>query len=555
MIRLHLLARRPPVWLAAAALAILSLMAQLASLGTPDMGLFLYLAGRVLGGARLYQDIVESNPPAIIALNLPVVLTARALGGSEFAVYRLASAGALLATLLLCRHLLRGYVAPDHPRFRRVLLLVLVFVLFPLAGEDFGQREHFVLAAFLPYLLLTAARARGAVAPARLGVGVGLIAACGLALKPQYGLLLGGVEFWRLLHRPDRCRALTPELVTALGALLAYAVFIVFMFPGYVRLVATLGPAYTTFLRVSWLGLLLLAPAAALVWFSLLAGFVAMRRSREPRALGLMMLAVAICFAVAAAQQKGHRYHFYPSFGLAIVLLVLSIVASRPAVTLATRLYERVTQVLLAGLLVVLTGAAARTAAGGTPAEHQVRDETLWLADFVRKRAHGGPVGVLSYHIASAFPLVNYAGVPLASRFPCLWLLPASYWSELGRDEPLQYRPLDGMPAAERFLNDAVREDLTRGQPRVLLVLRPAPDARRHFLRRVDYLKYFSRQPALAEFFAGYRIVGRRGEYDLYERYTGPAISTGGEVAAARRRSSNAAPAHASPNTTSEARE
>jgi hypothetical protein len=554
MIPSPLLDRRPLVWVVAGALVLLTVVAQLSSLGTPDMGLFLYLAGRVLDGARLYRDIIESNPPAIIALNLPVVLAARALGVSEFAVYRLASAAALVAVLLLCRHLLRAYVAPDHPRFRRVLLLTLVFLLFPLAGEDFGQREHFVLAAFVPYLLLVAARARGAVAPRGLGGGVGLLAGAGLALKPQYGLLLGGVELWRLLQRSDRRRILTPEAVAALGSLVAYALLIVLLLPGYVGLVAALGPAYMTFLRVSWLGLLLLAPAVPLVLFSLLAGFTAMSGSREPGALTLLMLAVAICFAVAAVQQKGLRYHFYPSVGLAVVLLVLCLAMSRPAGTLAARLYRRATQLLLACIVLVVTGEVARTAADGTPADRRARDDTLRLAEFVRQRARGTPVGVLSYHIASAFPLVNYAGVPLASRFPCLWLLPASYWGELGRDEPLQYRPPEMMPAPERYLNEAVREDLIRARPRVLLVLRPAPDERRHFLRRLDYLHYFGRQPALAEFFAAYRLIAARGEYDVYERQAGAERSRAPETATPQR-SSSSAPVQSSPNRASQPRE
>ncbi|MGH2404565.1 MAG: hypothetical protein ACRDGN_08875, partial [bacterium] len=89
MFDLQLLDRRALVWLAAIALGVLAVAAQLASLGTPDIGLFLYAAGRVWDGARLYRDIVEMNPPAIILLNVPVVLVARSFGVSEFVLYRL----------------------------------------------------------------------------------------------------------------------------------------------------------------------------------------------------------------------------------------------------------------------------------------------------------------------------------------------------------------------------------------------------------------------------------------------------------------------------------
>jgi hypothetical protein len=52
--------------------------AELASVARSDIAFLLYAAGRVLDGARLYLDVVEINPPLIIALNLPAVLLARA---------------------------------------------------------------------------------------------------------------------------------------------------------------------------------------------------------------------------------------------------------------------------------------------------------------------------------------------------------------------------------------------------------------------------------------------------------------------------------------------
>ena len=39
-----------------------------------------------MDGARLYVDVVEINPPLIVALNLPAVLLARAVGASEILV-------------------------------------------------------------------------------------------------------------------------------------------------------------------------------------------------------------------------------------------------------------------------------------------------------------------------------------------------------------------------------------------------------------------------------------------------------------------------------------
>ena len=50
----------------------------------PDLAFYLYAARRMLGGAVLYRDVVEINPPLIIWLNIPAVLIAE-LGGDEYA--------------------------------------------------------------------------------------------------------------------------------------------------------------------------------------------------------------------------------------------------------------------------------------------------------------------------------------------------------------------------------------------------------------------------------------------------------------------------------------
>ncbi len=518
--------RRLPAWLATGSIVLVTLAAQHATLAMPDIAFFLYAAGRLLDGARLYRDVVELNPPPIFAFNLLVVALARATHVPDFLMYRLASAGALLAVLLLCRRLLAGYVAPDQPRGRRALLLLLVFVLFPLAGDDFGQREQFVLAGFLPYLLLTAARTRERAVPAGLAAGVGLLAGAGIALKPHFALLWLGAEVGRRAIRPESRWAFTAELVAAIGFLLAYAAVVVAVTPEYLHLVGILAGVYLTYLRVSGLGLLALAPGAALVWFALLAALVARRHSPEPRVLALGAIAVAASFTAGAAQQKGLDYHFYPA--LALATIVIGLVGALPTArsTPAGRLYARVSRILLATMVLLSLGRTVLTALGGTPDQRQARAQALSLADFVRERARGEPIGVLSYHMSSAFPLVNYADVPLASRFPCLWLLAASYWPELGSDEPLRYRPPAAMPEAERLLNTAVREDLLRGRPRLLFVLRSASDEKDNFLRRLQYLRYFGRQPELSALFQQYQVIGQAGEYDVYERTSSAAAAS-----------------------------
>ena len=519
--RLGLLDRRPLFTAAVFACIALAVAAQLGRTAPPDMAFLLYAAGRLLDGATLYRDVVEINPPLVIWLNVPVEALARLTHVSEFILYRLFTAAVVGLLFGLCYRLVRWYVQPDQPAEGRYLLLLLCFALFPLAAGDFGQREHLVLALLAPNILLVAARRRGA---ALRGTGprhaelalVGGLSGLALALKPQFALAwLALVAF-----QPARGRwRVSAEVVWTLAALGAYAVVLLLAAPEYLAMVSVVGASYLRYLREPWYSVLLLAPGAPLVFVALLAAFVLRRYSRDPALWALLAAEVAACYLSGAVQQKGLRYHFYPSFALAFVLLgVVAADAPAAAQRLSERLYGRVARVLTVTVALVVIGSRLIDVMGGTPADRRTRAELDDLVGFVRAHSAGRPVGVLSYHIGGAFPLVNYAGVTLASRFPHLWLLPTSYWDSLHAGGALVYRPPAEMEPPERYLWDAVRQDLVTAQPGLILVLRPARDVARNGLRRINYIRYFDRDPELAALFRRYELVAEKGEYDIYER-------------------------------------
>jgi hypothetical protein len=153
------------------------------------------------------------------------------------------------------------------------------------------------------------------------------------------------------------------------------------------------------------------------------------------------------------------------------------------------------------------------------------------LIALVHDRARGKPVYVFSYHIGSVYPLINYSGARSASRFPHLWILAAEYRDELMRPAALVYRPPAAMSPSERFLGRAVREDLERNRPNLLIVYRAARDRPQNGYRRLDYVAYFNRDPVVARIFTKYQRIARTSDYDVFERVpegvarTGPAMT------------------------------
>jgi hypothetical protein len=144
-------------------------------------------------------------------------------------------------------------------------------------------------------------------------------------------------------------------------------------------------------------------------------------------------------------------------------------------------------------------------------------------------RAHGGSEGVfvMSYHLRSAYPLINYSGARSASRFPHLWILAAEYLDALKDSDPLVYRDGLRMSPSERYLNRAVLEDLERNNPQLLVVFRHARDLPVNGFRRLDYVAYFTRNPQVERILRNYQLLAELGDYLVYERVPAGGPRTG----------------------------
>jgi hypothetical protein len=517
---------RRTIFLAAIALLVsLGLAAAFRSYAGPDTGFLLDEAARVLAGARLYVDLVDVNPPLILFLNMAAVMFARRFGLSEILAYRLGCTVVLLAMLLLAAWLLRRLL-PEEIVLRRAIILILAFTLFNLAGQDFGEREHLLLALIVPYLLVGAARAVGREIPTAEALLIGLLAAGAFALKPHFVLVWLAVEGYLRLTRRVSWGTVLPETATIAVALALYTGAIIVWAPGYLQLVRLLAGPYTRFLYVSFWQLLVTGPGALLTLFAILA-FAALRRyARHPEIPGVFALGALVCLVAGAAQQKEFSYHFYPSIALATLVLGTIVWDRRESLrNWVGRLYRViVVSVLVTVVVVVCVRNAASTI---RPPRDPEQEQMERLLPVVRARATGEGVYVMSYNISSAYPMINYAGAHSASRFAQLWILAAAYMDQLRGSRPLRYHAPDEMSPSERYLNQAVLEDLRNQRPKLLIILQHARDLPANGLRRLDYVAYFSRDPRTASMLQRYQSVADLGDFVIYERIADGMTRTG----------------------------
>jgi hypothetical protein len=258
----------------------------------------IWLGRQMLGGAELYRDIIEVNPPLWFWMAEPLA----ALGADP----RLTVIGFFIATMAVSLFL-------TPPRFR--LPAAAVMLLVPL--HDFGQREHFTLLATIPYVFAVATRARRETP--RFPVLVGLLAALGICLKPHFLLVPLALEL--LVHRGGHVRAETVTL--ALGGL-AYAAAIPIFAPAYfmvalpivMRFYGAFGQAHPNYIMLAAAFVL----AAAGAWGGRRKGSI------ETRALVLASLAFVPAVLI---QDKGFAYHSLPARGLLALAAIVELVRLR----------------------------------------------------------------------------------------------------------------------------------------------------------------------------------------------------------------------------------
>lgn len=509
------------VWLAATVLAgivLLGLAAEFVAPPDPDNAFLLYAAGRVLDGAKLYVDIIEINPPLIVALNFPPILLARLLGVPDLLVFRVGVAALLGLSILVCQVGVRAIIPEPASHLRSYLTVLIGFVLFLLPGEVFSEREHLMLALVLPYLFLAIARRMDRPVCSWHAHGIGVLAGVGFALKPQFVVLWIALEAWLALGRKARFE-LHPEGRWVAALQVGYALAVLGLTPEYVAVVRRLGGAYLSFLRNPPIMTLLFGDGARLPLVALLAAVALRRRCTYSVAVTGLGVAIVGSLLVGIIQGKGWSYHFYPAFGVSLLLLGLLVATvTRPLPWLAPRIYGVVSYgLLVAVLLGSITMGAWKVIHPKGPAVEPYPG--FWdLAALVRARAAGQPVMVLSYNMRSAWPLIPYARAEYPLRYPHLWMLWVLYHDQFERAEPLAYRPAGTEPPLEHELKNAVVADFERSLPRLLIALSSARDLPGNDARRLDYLEYFGRDPRFARQLSFYTYVATLGQHDVYER-------------------------------------
>ncbi len=451
----------------------------------------MWIARQMLGGASLYKDILELNPPLWFWMALPVEWVALKLTISAKTAIVSAAFGYLTLSIALLASLLRD-LAPA----RRAILLVAAFLAVILIGlPDFAQREHLALIAAIPYAALIARRTDGREPHWALALLIGCFAATGLALKHYFALVPVLLELWLLAKRGRKWRPLRPEVVAMGTAAVLYGIALVTLTPDYLStIVPMLASAYFGY-ESSWPAVLL---NPLVLWWALALGLVSVRwRHRSSFTVAALLTAAGFALSYFA-QQKGWRYHAIPTTGMLVIALGSVLEFRRYQV----RLLQKVVLVVAASISLALYAAFG-------PYRNPNEGVVAQLLQHVRR---GSAVMMVTANPSRIWPMVDNWGYVWPSRHFALWMLTAF-------SQDLQKRG-ELSPDLAEMANLVRRQtviDLTCNPPDVLIV----DNLERSKAAGLDPISFLSVDPTFASVFTNYTKAETIGRFTSYVKMAG----------------------------------
>lgn len=515
--RCHDPAARTFLILAIAACGMASLLALVVAAGHDQMWC-LYVANLVRHGTRLYgPEVFESNPPLILWISVVPAALAGWVHLPATAIGKLLIILLAAATGSICLRMLRAL----HPTLAPAALAWLGFVFVVVSGvipaRDFGQRDHILALACLPYILSAALALEGRPLSRPMGLLVGIAAGIGIALKPHEALIPISVEATVLaLSRTRRTAGsafrMRPEPLAILGCGSLYVIAIRWLTPDYItRMLPALRETYWAVGHLGWPGLV--AEAAQLHILAVLTLALYFWIGRRPVPPLVTLLLAAGIAATLAYYLQGTGWYYQQLPALTFFTLAFALLAIDAAARLRFTMPRWAPNAALAFSLLAL---ALTTHFSGYPFTPD-RSFPIDTPDptFFAGLAPGTPVATITTTVDYTVPPVFKYHLTLAQRYPHLWMLPAILRMESG-EHPI---PPNQLAALEHLQRQAMVEDLQRWQPRLILVERcQDPTIHCQVLedRHDDLLAWFLRDPAFRELFSHYHYLRTAGRFDGY---------------------------------------
>lgn len=470
-----------------------------------DVAWLLTVARMMADGARPYsRDIVEINPPLVMHLGQAAIEAGRLVGLDAVSAWRLVVCGFIAVSYALALPILTRLEDSGGRASAMPMCVLLAAVVACLPGSSFGQREHLIVLWLAPYVLCASLRMRGDPVDRFTASLAGVMLALALATKPHYLLVLL-VELGILAARRRLSDLRRREVVVAAAFGAALLVVTLVTHPTYVssglRLAMDYYPDYgeggVVWERLTALAIPLTVLAIAQV-------------RRVPSVLcQTCTLAAAGCGLAAALQGKGWDYQFLPMVSFIVLATGAGCLAlADAAVPRSLRTRAQLSTLVAVALVLVVAGLAERRT---WRINHGQRQRSAGVLFSVLERTHqaGSPRSLsgLTLDLFPTFPVTEMLHAGWASRFSCLWMIPA-----IEARERAGGAGADPARSGRTDLETAVVEDLVERRPTLVIIEE----------NRSRLLDQIVAHPSVQAVLRAYEHVGTVGTFQVWVRRPHP---------------------------------
>jgi hypothetical protein len=213
---------------------IISFFLQLFTLANPDLAWLAFATEKMLGGATLYQDLMEPNPPLIFWLYTTPIWLAELFSFSLVFTLKIFILGLVASVLYACAMILKSSsLWQEKERYSFLIALAAALLLSADSYMVFAQREHLLVILLLPYVLLQfPSVSRHNLSAGFQGI-VGFSAAIGLCLKPHFFVILFCLGLCRWIQSRSLRQILGTAEMAILGVTISYSAVVCIFTPQY----------------------------------------------------------------------------------------------------------------------------------------------------------------------------------------------------------------------------------------------------------------------------------------------------------------------------------
>lgn len=446
-----------------------------------------WVARQMLGGAELFQDILELNPPLWFWWAMPPEWLAQfsALSSKQTIILSVFTYAGL-AMVAFCATL-----ECANPLQRLTVLGSTAIVMLLIALPDFGQREHLALIAAIPYAALIARRVEQRPTPVLIALCVAAVAAPGIALKHYFVLIPLILEVWLLFSLRKNYRPLRPETFVLGICAIIYVGLIYLLAPGFFEtIVPMVQLAYHGYEIPLWM--LFIRPQI-LLWLGGILIFCTLPGRTKSSAIAYLLISIAFMLAYFL-QQKGWRYHSIPATGAMLLALVTAV--NRPEEKLVENLKFATTALLVVfGLqITVLVG----------PYNNNKREP---IAALLANTPPYSTVMTISSNPSSIWPMVDDMNFTWPSRYFSHWMLAA-----ISLDKDIDGTLSPQMLALADDIRTETADDLWCNPPEIIMI----DDHSANYQITIDVVDFFSENTRFAELFSHYARGDKQSRYTAF---------------------------------------